>query len=97
MTELDRRDYALRAAARARPQPAPLTFREAETLAFLNEYLDEHGWAPTVREIATGVGVASTSTVASFLDGLEAKGRIERPTPGSAIQGRSRAIRVVGR
>lgn len=52
-----------------------------KVLAFLYDYIDKHGYAPSIREICAGVGLRSTSTVWFHLDTLESQGLIRR-TPG---------------
>jgi repressor LexA len=60
-------------------------------LEFIRSYLGEHGYPPTVREIAIAVGVTSTSTVAHHLNRLEIDGAIHRPAERKA-----RALVVMG-
>jgi repressor LexA len=68
-----------------------LTERQQEIWQFLAEYLDEHGYPPTVREIGDAVGLASPSTVHAHLANLERAGLLRRdPT-------KPRAIELVGR
>jgi repressor LexA len=68
-----------------------LTARQQEILQFLNRYVDEHGYPPTVREIGDAVGLASPSTVHAHLANLERLGLLRRdPT-------KPRAIELVGR
>jgi repressor LexA len=68
-----------------------LTARQQEIWQFLAEYLDEHGYPPTVREIGDAVGLASPSTVHAHLANLERAGLLRRdPT-------KPRAIELVGR
>jgi repressor LexA len=68
-----------------------LTTRQQEIWQFLAEYVDEHGYPPTVREIGEAVGLASPSTVHAHLANLERAGLIRRdPT-------KPRAIELVGR
>lgn len=46
--------------------PAPaveLTARQHRILEFIRAYIDEHGYPPTFREIASAVGLKSMSTV----------------------------------
>lgn len=45
---------------------------------FIEAYIQEHQYAPTMREIARACGKISTSTVSYHLDALEAQGRIIR-------------------
>ncbi len=44
----------------------------------INIYLKEKGYPPTVREMASEMGVTSTSTVAYYLNLLEEQGKIKR-------------------
>jgi repressor LexA len=50
--------------------------------AYLVEYIDTHGYPPSIREIAAGC-YSSTMTVSSMLGILEAQGKITR-TPNKA-------------
>ncbi|MDI9497808.1 MAG: transcriptional repressor LexA [Bacillota bacterium] len=43
---------------------------------FIVDYIDENGYAPSVRDICEGVGIGSTSTVHAHLKRLEADGRL---------------------
>jgi repressor LexA len=68
-----------------------LTTRQQEIWQFLAEYVDEHGYPPTVREIGDAVGLASPSTVHAHLANLERAGLLRRdPT-------KPRAIELIGR
>jgi len=68
-----------------------LTSRQQEIWQFLAEYVDAHGYPPTVREIGDAVGLASPSTVHAHLANLERAGLLRRdPT-------KPRAIELVGR
>ena len=48
-----------------------LTGRQQEIWDFLVDYVDQHGYPPTVREIGEAVGLASPSTVHAHLANLE--------------------------
>lgn len=64
-----------------------LTDRQTEIWHFLVEYVDGHGYPPTVREIGEHVGLASPSTVHAHLATLERVGLIKRdPTKPRAIE-----------
>ena len=64
-----------------------LTGRQQEIWTFLTEYVDEHGYPPTVREIGDAVGLASPSTVHAHLANLERAGLIKRdPTKPRALE-----------
>lgn len=52
--------------------------RQQRILAFLEDYITENGYPPTVREIGDGIGVKSTSLVSYYLKGLEDRGLITR-------------------
>ena len=77
-----------------------LTERQREIYEFVVEYVDEHGYPPTVREIGDAVGLASPSTVHAHLANLERLGYLRRdPTKPRALElvGRERpAAEVVG-
>jgi repressor LexA len=68
-----------------------LTGRQQEIWTFLVDYVDRHGYPPTVREIGEAVGLASPSTVHAHLANLERAGLLRRdPT-------KPRALELVGR
>jgi repressor LexA len=68
-----------------------LTARQQEIWNFLVEYVDAHGYPPTVREIGERVGLASPSTVHAHLANLERAGLLRRdPT-------KPRALELIGR
>ena len=64
-----------------------LTQRQQEIWQFLVEYVDGHGYPPTVREIGEAVGLASPSTVHAHLANLERAGLLRRdPTKPRALE-----------
>jgi repressor LexA len=67
-----------------------LTKRQKEALDFVAAYTGRHGYPPTVRELASALGISGPKGAKQFLDALAAKGYIRRE-PENA-----RAIRVVG-
>ncbi len=70
---------------------AELTGRQRQIWSFLVDYVDRHGYPPTVREIGEAVGLASPSTVHAHLAHLERAGLLRRdPT-------KPRALELVGR
>ena len=70
---------------------AELTGRQREIWSFVVEYVDRHGYPPTVREIGEAVGLASPSTVHAHLANLERAGLLRRdPT-------KPRALELIGR
>jgi repressor LexA len=75
-----------------------LTGRQREIWSFLVEYVDRHGYPPTVREIGGAVGLASPSTVHAHLANLERAGLLRRdPTKPRALElvGREKAVETV--
>ena len=72
-----------------------LTGRQQEIWTFLVDYVDRHGYPPTVREIGEAVGLASPSTVHAHLANLERAGLLRRdPTKPRALElmGREAAV-----
>ena len=64
-----------------------LTGRQQEIWTFLVDYVDRHGYPPTVREIGEAVGLASPSTVHAHLANLERAGLLRRdPTKPRALE-----------
>ena len=52
--------------------------RQLTILEFLRQFIADNGYAPTVRETCTGIGLSSPSSVKYHFDALEKKGLIER-------------------
>src|SRR3989449_5075903 len=76
-----------------------LTDRQQAIWSFLTEYVGQHGYPPTVREIGEEVGLASPSTVHAHLANLERAGFLKRdPTKPRALEltGHRRAARPAG-
>jgi repressor LexA len=72
---------------RRRTRQVELTGRQQEIWSFLVEYVDRHGYPPTVREIGEAVGLASPSTVHAHLANLERAGLLKRdPTKPRALE-----------
>ena len=66
-----------------------LTEKQDRIYDYICDYLKEHGFPPTVREIAKMAGLASSSSAHSYLKQLEEKGYIRR------VEGSPRAIELV--
>ena len=72
----------------------PRTSNKAELiLAFVNSFVQENGFAPSVREIGAAVGLRSTASVTYQLERLQEKGLLTT----SAQKGRKRAIATTQR
>mgnify|MGYP001821682515 CR=1 FL=1 len=69
----------------------PLSERQQRILEYVQDYVQQHRFAPTMREIAREVGISSPSVVKYNLDILERAGHIERDPEVS------RGIRLVER
>ena len=57
-------------------------------LNYVNEFIQENGYSPSVREIGAAVGLRSTASVSYHLQALQAKGLLQDP----GAKGRKRAI-----
>ena len=55
-----------------------LTPRQAEILAYISEYTDNRGYAPTLQEIGEKFGLSSVATVHKHISNLVDKGYLER-------------------
>ncbi|KAB2337669.1 transcriptional regulator [Cytobacillus depressus] len=66
-----------------------LTKRQLEIFAAINTYVDEHGYAPSVRDIGKMVNLASSSTVQGYLERLKLKGYI------TWLPGQPRTLRII--
>ena len=69
---------------------APLSPIEQQVYHFLLDFLSEHTFQPSVREIAKQLKIPSTKSVADLLASLEKKGYVEREA------GRSRGVKLIG-
>jgi len=56
----------------------PLTRRQREILDYLREFMEEHGYAPSLEEIGRRFGLSSLATVHKHLTNLQEKGFIKR-------------------
>lgn len=63
-----------------------------EMLEFIRQYLYEHGYPPSRKEIADGVGLRSTSSVQSHIERMLAEGMLETDVE----EGSPRALRIPG-
>lgn len=54
------------------------TARQQQVLEFLQSYLDNNGYPPTLREICAHLGVSGTLSAIRHLDALEKKGYLKR-------------------
>lgn len=68
--------------------PTSVTDRQLRILAHIHSHASAHSYPPSLREIATAVGLASPSTVKHHLDALERAGFLQR------IPGLPRALEV---
>ena len=71
-------------------QKKTLTIKQERVLNFLKKFVGDAGYPPTVREIASGLGMAGPHGAKKILDILERKGYIRKSARGS------RAIDIVG-
>lgn len=55
-----------------------LSDRQQLILSFIEEFIEEHDYPPTVRDIQSGCGISSTSVVSYNLDRLKESGALSR-------------------
>ena len=55
-----------------------LSGRQQQMLAFIREFVDQHGFPPSIRDIGAAVGISSTSVVDYNLRVLEREGYLRR-------------------
>ncbi|MCK5236592.1 MAG: transcriptional repressor LexA [Deltaproteobacteria bacterium] len=67
-----------------------LTMRQKSVLEYIKEQMESKGYPPSIREIASGLGIKGPSAVLKHLKILEKKGFIRRSTSGA-----SRAIELI--
>lgn len=67
-----------------------LTERESQIYNYIVKYMEEHMYAPAIRDIGEALDIKSTSTVFNYLSRLAGKGLIE------VIPESPRAIKLVG-
>lgn len=68
--------------------PTPLTDRQREILAWVDGYIRDHGFSPTIRELCRAFGFKSPNGAVSHLTPLRKKGAL------TWIDGSPRTLRV---
>lgn len=68
-----------------------LTEKQVKGLRLIQEYMDKHKYAPTVRELGEKIGLNSAKLVHSFVKGIEEKGYI------SSVNGCPTTIQILKR
>ena len=63
-----------------------MTEKQKRFLDFILQFREDNGYSPSIREIASGLGLSSTSTVKSMLDKLTSMGVL------STISGKARSV-----
>ena len=67
----------------------PRTSNKAELIMeYVNQFIQENGYSPSVREIGAAVGLRSTASVSYHLQALQDKGLLQAP----GAKGRKRAL-----
>lgn len=62
--------------------------KSAEIMDYVNQFMMENGYAPSVREIGAAVGLRSTASVSYHLNQMQEKGLLQAP----AGKGKKRAV-----
>lgn len=73
------------------PMAVTLYKRQRQIVEFINQYIQRHGYSPTLAEIAEAIGVSSLATVHEHLQALEKKGIIRK------YEGAIRGIELVNK
>lgn len=68
--------------------PLPLTARQREILAWIDAYIREHGYSPSVRELVQAFGFKGPNGAACHLRPLRKKGVV------TWVDGKPRTLRV---
>ena len=72
----------------------PRTSNKAQLIVdYVNQFVQENGYSPSVREIGAAVGLRSTASVSYHLQALQEKGLLQSP----GAKGRKRAIVTTAR
>lgn len=71
--------------------PVILYKRQRQIVEYLAQYIQQHGYSPTLREIAEAINVSSLATVHEHLEALDRKGVVKR------YQGAVRGIELLDR
>ena len=72
----------------------PRTSNKAQLIVeYVNQFIQENGYSPSVREIGAAVGLRSTASVSYHLQALQEKGLLQSP----GAKGRKRAIVTTAR
>ena len=72
----------------------PRTSNKAQMIVdYVNQFVQENGYSPSVREIGAAVGLRSTASVSYHLQALQEKGLLQSP----GAKGRKRAIVATSR
>src|SRR4030042_2513737 len=66
-----------------------LTKRQKDILEFLKEYIDKHGYAPSIKEISNNFDSLGPASISRHLDNLDKKGFIRKDPK------RSRSITLI--
>ena len=67
----------------------PRTSNKAQLIIdYVNQFIQENGYSPSVREIGAAVGLRSTASVSYHLQALQEKGLLQSPD----VKGRKRAL-----
>jgi len=69
--------------------PPVIYKRQKQILEFIQQFIQSHGYAPTLRQIAEAIDVSSLATVHEHLETLQRKGLIKRRP------GKNRSIELV--
>ncbi|HBD05722.1 TPA: hypothetical protein DCZ32_04665, partial [Candidatus Uhrbacteria bacterium] len=61
------------------------TKKQTAVLKFIQDHINEHGYTPSYREIASNLGISSPSTIHSHIQSLVEKGALQMNDDGIEI------------
>ena len=73
------------------PMTAVLYRKERELLTYILQFQEQHGYSPTLRELADALGKRSVSTIHALIRTLVEKGYVQK------VEGNSRTLKILKR
>ncbi len=71
----------------------PLTPKQKEVLDYIIQFINDRGYAPSFREIADGLGLASPSTVHVHIQALRSRGFLKHGGAARELEPTDKAVR----
>lgn len=68
-----------------------MTRRQSQVLRFIEIFIEENSYSPSIREISLGINAKSTSTTHGIIEKLQASGKIKK------LKARARSIEIASK